>query len=163
RRAHRGPRRHGALADRQRQPRGAGAGVRGAAPLGVPAHRRAATPATHDGLAGQPDRAVLSSARVAARGATPILDLIRTRTESFAIAVCLTRRSAARLSSFDGTSPMTRMVTGGPLQTGTRTIAVSGHASRSGSWPSASTIKPLTATASPSRLSRNALTLPASA
>src|SRR6266851_1806041 len=40
-RAHRGAGRHGALADRQRQPRRAGAGVRGSPALGVPAPDRA--------------------------------------------------------------------------------------------------------------------------
>src|SRR5215510_11576629 len=90
-------------------------------------YRRAATAAAHDRLAGQPDRVVLR-ARVAALGVTPIRDLTRTRTESSAFAAFLTRRSAARLSSLDGNSPMTRMVTGEPIQSGTRTIAVSGHA-----------------------------------
>jgi len=45
---------------RQRQPRRAGAGVRGAPALGVPAHDRTAPAPAHHGLAGEPDRAVLS-------------------------------------------------------------------------------------------------------
>src|SRR5262245_14829166 len=81
----------------------------------TPAHRR-----------GQPHRTVLNGARGALR-VTPIRDLIRTRTQSSAFAACLTRRSAACLISLDGTSPMTRMVTGEPIQSGTRTIAVRGH------------------------------------
>src|SRR5207253_664430 len=94
-----------------------------------------------------------------ALGATPIRDLIRARTESSAFAVRLTRRSATRLSSFDGTSPKTRMVTGDPRQSGTRTVAVRGNPNSSGSPPSASEITPFTAMTSPSRLSRKSSTL----
>jgi kynurenine formamidase len=69
------------------QPGGAGRGVRVAPALGVPAHRRAAASAAHDGLAGQPDRVVLIDGLPRATGATPIRDLTRARTASSVLAV----------------------------------------------------------------------------